>query len=284
MTIRTIAIAQIDTAVGDIKKNCATHIEAIRRAKEGGADFVVFPELSLTGYSIKDLNWNLALRTDDAPALSAIAGESTDCTILAGGVEESASYGIHNAAFLFDRGTVRTVHRKIYPPTYGMFEEARYFSRGTSVRAFDSPIGRIGVLICEDLWHLALPYLLALDGAEVIFCIAASPTRLSGTDPDPHIAQVNSVQHQAIARLLSTHIVFCNRVGYEDGINFWGGSEVVTPSGDVLVRAKYFKEELLFTEIDQNDIRRARRLSRHFLDEDVALVLKELARIERDRR
>lgn len=280
----TIAVAQIDTAVGDLKKNCTKHVEMLRRAKEGGADVVVFPELSLTGYSIKDLNWDLALRTDDVSALSAIVGESDDCAILCGGVEESASYGIYNAAFLFEGGAVRSVHRKIYPPTYGMFEEARYFSRGTTVRAFDSAIGRIGVLICEDLWHLSLPYLLALDGAEVIICIAASPTRLSGTDPNPQIAQVNSVQHQALARLLSTYIVFCNRVGYEDGINFWGGSEIVTPSGDVQVRSKFFEEDLLFGEIDMNDVRRARRLSRHFLDEDISLVLKELTRIERDHR
>jgi predicted amidohydrolase len=275
----TIAVAQIDTILGDLKKNVAKHVEVLHRAKEGGADLIVFPELSLTGYSIKDLNWNLALRIDDKNALSPLAVESEECSLLCGAVEESPAYGMYNSAFLFENGNGRSVHRKIYPPSYGMFEEARYFSRGTSVRAFDSVIGRVGVLICEDLWHISLPYLLALDGAEVIICIAASPTRLSGSDPDLQISQVNSEQHRAMARLLSTYIVFCNRVGYEDGVNFWGGSEVISPDGEVALRAKLFEEDLIFTEMDSNDVRRARRLSRHFLDENISLTLSELERI-----
>jgi len=275
----TIAVAQIDTAVGDVKKNIAKHLEYTRRAKEGGADVVIFPELSLTGYSIKDLNWNLALRVDDTTALSDLLRVSDDCSVLSGAVEESTGYGIYNAAFLFEKGRVQSVHRKIYPPTYGMFEESRYFSKGNTVRAFDTAVGRVGVVICEDLWHVSLPYLLALDGAEVIFCMAASPTRLTGSDPHLQIAQVNNEQHKAIARLLSTYIVFCNRVGYEDGINFWGGSEIISPYGDNIIRARFFEEDLVFAEIDPNDVRRARRLSRHFLDENVRLTLAELTRI-----
>lgn len=275
----TIALAQIDSAVGDLKKNLQKHVEYINRAKEGSADIVVFPELSLSGYSIKDMNWDLALKTSEPKLFGDLLKQSEEIAILVGGVEESSEFGIYNAAFLIDHGMVTSVHRKIYPPTYGMFEELRYFSPGKTVRTCDASIGRIGVLICEDLWHLPLPYLLAQEGARIIFGMAASPTRLSSEVKKLDIAEVNGEQHRAFARLLSTYIVFCNRVGYEDGVNFWGGSEVIGPSGEVIVRAKLFDEDLVFAEIDENEVRRARRFSRHFLDDDPHFVLRELRRI-----
>jgi predicted amidohydrolase len=166
-----------------------------------------------------------------------------------------------------------------------MFEEMRYFSSGRSVRAFDSRPGRIGVLVCEDLWHVSLPYLLALDGAKLIVVLTASPTRMGPDQEEFHAAVVNGENHKAYARLLSVYIAFCNRVGYEDGVNFWGGSELIQPDGDVLVAAKLFEEDLVLAEVNDDEIRRARRSSRHFLDEDSALVMQELRRIRgEDRR
>jgi predicted amidohydrolase len=284
----TLALAQLDNVLGDIQKNVKKHLEFIRRAVDGGADLVVFPELSLTGYSVKDSNWDVAVRLPGEGAAQGLRGPLTDLieaskdiSILLGCVEESAGFGIHNSAFFFERRSVRSVHRKVYPPTYGMFEELRYFTPGTSVRAFDTALGRLGALICEDLWHLPLPYLVAKDGAQAIIGIAASPTRLAGEGERIANARVNTEQHKAYARLLSSYIVFCNRVGVEDGINFWGGSEVVSPDGEVAVQAKLFEEDLVFATIDDNEVRRARRLSRHFLDDDPRLVLSELRRIMR---
>ncbi len=275
----TVALAQVDSRIGDLKGNTAKHIAAIRNAKDGGAELIVFPELSLTGYSVKDMHWELAQRPSASPVFEPFLRESSDCTILVGGIVESPSFGISNAAFLFEGGTVTTVHRKIYLPTYGMFEEMRYFSPGTSVRAIDTRVGRIGVLICEDLWHVSLPYLLALDGAEMIVCMAASPTRVSGAGERLRIAEVNSEQHRSIARLLSTYLLFCNRTGFEDGINFWGGSEIISPAGEIVAKAKLFEEDTVFAALSDNELRRARRLSRHFLDENKALTLAELGRI-----
>jgi predicted amidohydrolase len=275
----TIALAQVDSVLGDVKKNIAKHIQYVHKAKDGGADIVIFPELSLSGYSIKDINWDVAIRSTDGKVLRELLKESKEISIVLGCVEESTEFRIFNSAFFLEDGLVNAVHRKVYPPTYGMFEEIRYFSSGKNVQAFDSKAGRLGMLVCEDLWHLPLPYILAKDGANVIIGIAASPTRVSGNGKKLQVAEINSEQHRSLARLLSSYVVFVNRVGFEDGVNFWGGSEVIGPSGDVVVRAKYFDEDIVFVEIDDNEVRRARRLSRHFLDDDVELVLKELKRV-----
>jgi predicted amidohydrolase len=280
-----IALAQIDPALGDLEGNVRKHVDMVDRARQGGASVVVFPELSLTGYGIKDLNWDLAMHPAHPPEVFAPLRErSEEISIIAGGVEESDAFGIFNSAFLFEHGNIRSMHRKVYPPTYGMFEEMRYFSRGTSVRAQNIAAGRVGVLVCEDLWHVSLPYLLALDGAEAVISLVASPTRLGGDGDVLRAVEVNRENHRSYARLLSVWLLFCNRVGFEDGVNFWGGSAVVAPDGNVVAEAKVFDEDLIFADIDPNDVRRARRFSRHFLDEDVHLVRRELDRIIRDKK
>ena len=281
----SIALAQIDPVLGDIPRNVERHMAAAERARQAGAGLVVFPELSLTGYSIKDMNWDLAVNLGKGSAqFKPLIELSKSISIIAGGVEEDKSFGIYNSAFFFEDGTVRSVHRKTYPPTYGMFEEMRYFSRGSSVKAFDTRHGRLGVLICEDLWHMSLPYILTCDGAQLIVALVASPTRMGGGDGSGlQAALVNAENHKAYGRLLSTYLAFCNRVGYEDGVNFWGGSQLIGPDGSVVASAKQFEEDLLIAPIDEEEIRRARRFSRHLLDEDHALVLRELKRVEKEK-
>lgn len=280
----SIALAQIDPVLGDLNANIAKHLEWADRARTAGAGLIIFPELSLTGYGIKDLNWDLAVTTwKHDPRLQPLIEKSASISILAGGVEESSDFGVFNSAFLFEDGAVRTVHRKVYPPTYGMFEESRYFASGSSVRAFDTKHGRMGVLICEDLWHLPLPYVLAADGAQMIAVLTASPTRLGAGEERLAVSTVNSENHRAIARLLSTYIAFVNRTGFEDGVNFWGGSELIAPDGTAVGTAQLYKEDLLIVPIDENEIRRARRFSRHFNDDDPQLVVRELSRILREK-
>lgn len=281
----TLALAQIDSVLGNLPANVVKHVEVADRARKQGAQLVVFPELSLTGYSIKDMNWELAID----PALHASRVQplleiSKDISVIAGGAELDDNFRIYNAAFLFEDSHIRSVHRKAYPPTYGMFEELRYFSPGKSIRAVQSKLGTLGVLICEDLWHLSLPYLLAQEGAQLIVALVASPTRLSGSEKEPEIATINTENHKAYARLLSSYVAFCNRVGYEDGINFWGGSSVVGPDGGILASAKCFDEDLLVVRIDGNEVRRARQFSRHFLDDNPDLVARELNRIMREQK
>jgi len=279
-----IAVAQVDAAVGNVEKNIKHHIAAVKKAAAKKADIIVFPELSLTGYSVRDLNWDVAINLADSAVLNDLLKLSKSITIIAGGVEERKNFGLYNSAFVLEDGKVYSGHRKIYPPTYGMFEEMRYFSQGSDVRNFNSKHGKLGILICEDLWHLSLPYILASDGADAIITIAASPTRISGSAENLPSATINSEHHKAYARLLSTYVVFCNRVGIEDGVNFWGGSEVVDPSGEIIASAKLFDEDLIYANLDEDAVRRARRLSRHFVDESLDFTIDQLRRVRENRK
>ncbi len=135
----TVAAAQISPRLGDIEANLALYQLAITEARGRGADLVVFPELSLTGYMLRDMVSTVALRLD-APELKHLKKQSQKIGILVGFVEETRSFRFHNCAMLLDRGEVAAVHRKVYLPTYGLFDEQRYFARGAEVRAFDTPL------------------------------------------------------------------------------------------------------------------------------------------------
>jgi predicted amidohydrolase len=274
-----IALAQTTSVLGDLPKNVERHAELAERALKENADVIIFPELSLTGYTVRDLNFENSIRVSSkTDSLKALKKLSKDITIICGGIEEDERGAVYNAALLIEGGNITHTHRKVYLPTYGLFEEGRYFRSGCDARAFDSSrLGRIGLLVCEDLWHPALPYIQALDDAQMIVTIAASPTRLDSGDDvksskDPENYTINREHHAAYARLLGSYFVFVNRVGVEDGVNFWGGSEVVAPSGETIARAKFFDEDLIYSNIHPEHVQQARQLSRHFLDENPLLT------------
>lgn len=273
-----IALAQINPALGDVEKNIKKHIDFINKALKKKADLIIFPELSLTGYSLKDLNAELAVNPFTSEILRPLCEKSKKIDIICGGVEEDDNYGLFNSAFYISGGKVQFTHRKVYPPDYGMFEEIRYFSKGKSAEIFNTQFGKLGVLVCEDLWHMSLPLIQALNGVKIIITIAASPTRLELNTKSKTLKnyQINSEHHRSYSRLLSLYTVFCNRVGFEDGVNFWGGSEVVDPFGNVSALGKFFDEDLVIAEIDYNKIRRARQQARHFIDEDKNFIREEL--------
>jgi predicted amidohydrolase len=269
-----IALAQINPALGDIHKNIKKHINCCDRAIKRKADLIIFPELSLTGYSLKDLNTELAVNPYTTNILDPLVQKSKKIDILCGGVEEDERFGIFNSAFYFSDGALEFTYKKIYPPDYGMFEEMRYFSKGRKIDVHTTHFGKLGILICEDMWHISLPLLLALKGAKIIITIAASPTRLEINTGAKKIKnyEINSEHHKSYARLLSAYIVFCNRVGYEDGVNFWGGSEVIDPFGTVTAVGKFFDEDIVYADIDYNKVKRSRQQARHFIDEDINLL------------
>ncbi|MDP4200696.1 MAG: nitrilase-related carbon-nitrogen hydrolase [Bacteroidota bacterium] len=271
-----IVLAQTGSVLGDVAKNVAHHADLTRQAIDAKADAIIFPELSLSGYTVRDLNFEIAIDLSNGAqtsSLKPLLELSKQITIICGAVEEDERGAVYNSALLIESGEVRHTHHKVYPPTYGLFEEGRYFRSGHEAQAFDSKrLGRIGLLVCEDLWHPALPYVEALDDAQMIITIAASPTRLDTgeaalTAPEPENYTINREHHAAYARLLSVFLVFVNRIGVEDGVNFWGGSEVVAPSGETIARGKFFDEDFVTCEINPDQLRQARQLSRHFLDD-----------------
>lgn len=274
-----IAIAQISPILGNLEKNIELHLKFIEEAKAGGAETVIFPELSLTGYSLKDINYEIALDPFKTDKLDKLKEASKEIDLICGLAELGKNFGIYNSAAYISGGEVKFTHKKIYPPTYGIFEELRYFSKGSKCTVCETKLGTTGILVCEDLWHLSLPLTQALGGAKIIIGIAASPTRVAPDTEGFRNYEVNCEHHKTYSRLLSAYTVFCNRVGYEDGVNFWGGSEVVDPFGNVIAKADILKEQLIFAVIDENEVKRARNIARHFLDEDIYLTIRNLMEI-----
>ena len=276
-----IAAAQISSVLGNLEKNIEHHLKYCDEAIKNKTDMIVFPELSLTGYSLKDINFTIAVNIAKTKLLDKLKEKSKKISIICGLAEEDENFAIYNSGILISDGEIKFSHRKIYPPTYGLFEEFRYFSRGNECRAHNTKFGKIGLLVCEDLWHLSLPYTVAMDGAQIITGIASSPTRLSVNTDKFKNYEINSEHHRAYARILSSYFIFTNRVGFEDGINFWGGSEIVDPFGNVLSAAKLFDEDMIYADINFEEVRRARHQARHFLDEDIDLTVKNLLKIRK---
>jgi len=284
--LRTVRVGLAQTAprLGDVAANLESHLETIERARADRADLVFFPELSTAGYQLKDLVPDTALG-GTSPAFRALVDASRGLGLGFGFVEESSDHRFYNSYAFCDDGRLVHVHRKVYLPTYGLFEEGRLYANGEHVRAFDARLGRMGVLLCEDLWHPSTPYLLAQDGAELIVAAAASPLR--GADGSDHGSSNVGVWHNALetyAQLFGCWVVLVNRVGFEDGLAFWGGSRIIAPGGRLAFEAPLLESGLFVAEIDWNEVRRYRVGDPTLRSERLDLTIAELERIQRERR
>lgn len=275
-----LALAQINTRLGDTEANLAKHLEFIREARAREVDLLIFPELSLTGYVLQDLATAVAHRpTSDDPVFRPLLKASQGIDLVVGFVNEDRRHRFYIAAAYLSKGQVLHVHHKVYLPTYGLFDEGRFFAWGDGVQAFDTRFGRLGILICEDFWHASPPYLLWLDGAEMLLFTSASPGR--GLTVEPQLESARWVEHinRAYASLFTTFVVHANRVGFEDGLNFWGGSTAFDPNGELIVKAPYNEEAITLAEIDLNQLHRTRARLPLLRDERTALVMREMRRI-----
>ena len=164
-----LALTQIATKLGNVQANLEKHLDYIKQAAAQKADLIVFPELSLTGYVLQDLVSTVSHKpTDDDPVFKPLLEASHNLDMVVGFVDEDARHRFYIASAYLSAGRVVHVHHKVYLPTYGMFDEGRFFAHGDSIRAFDTRIGRMGMLICEDFCHASPPYLMWLDGADVL--------------------------------------------------------------------------------------------------------------------
>ncbi|MCL4530729.1 MAG: carbon-nitrogen hydrolase [Chloroflexi bacterium] len=275
-----LALAQIATKLGDVRSNLEKHLDYIKEAKAQKADLIVFPELSLTGYVLQDLVATVAHRPeDDDPVFGPLFKASQNLDIVVGFVDEDARHRFYIASAYLSGGKVLHIHHKVYLPTYALFDEGRFFSRGDSIRAFDTRFGRVGMLICEDFWHASPPYLLWMDGADILLLSSASPGR--GVNRHDKLESAWWVENvnQSYANLFTSYVAHSNRVGYEDGLVFWGGATVFDPKGERIAHGPYFEEALTMASLDLNQIRRVRARLPLVRDERADLVHKELGRI-----
>jgi predicted amidohydrolase len=280
-----IALAQIAPRLGALEANLERHRALLEEAREQGAGLVVFPELGLTGYQLQDLAAEVAMRLDD-PRLADLAAATVGLSAVISFVEESADHRLFIAAGLFEDGALRHVHRKLFLPTYGLFDERRFFAQGDSLRAVPSRLGAgVGIGICEDFWHLSLPQLLALDGAQILINVSSSPGRDLAATNEVGLGTATSWRTlmRTYAQLTTSFVVFCNRVGVDESISFWGGSEVIAPSGQALFSAPLYDEGLFVVEVALEDVRRERIALPLLRDERPELHVRELARIIAER-
>lgn len=275
-----IGIGQMAPTLGNLSANMQMHRERIDQASKQDVDLLIFPELSLTGYYLRDQVSEVA-EPLDGPHLTALAQHAPDLAMIVGCVEETPETLFYNCAAYLENGRVQDCHRKLYLPTYGMFDELRYFAAGHRLRALPTRFGRIGVLICEDAWHLSSGVVLGADRIDLLVLVCNSPGR--GVD-DGQLGsrRVWEMLAGTYAMFLGVPVVFANRVGYEDGVCFWGGSLALDASGRVLARGPEFEDALVTAQIDTRVTRRQRIINPLHRDERHRLVLDELERIQRE--
>ena len=285
-----VVLAQIAPRLGDVAANLERHLAIIDDVRRDGGHLVVFPELSLTGYFLKDLVPDVALR-GDAAELEALAAACTGVDAVVGCVLESEEARFHNAAVYLAGGRAVHVHRKCYLPTYGLFDEQRYLAAGDRLRAFEAPLAaagqrrpwRAGALICEDMWHPSAAALLARQAVDMLICPSASPGRGIVQGAALGTALSYDSMTRTYAQLFTAYLVYCNRVGFEDGVGFWGGSRIVGPQGAPIVDPAGSEETLMWHRLDLDTLRRVRIAYPLLRDERHELTDNESDRLRRRR-
>ena len=277
------ALAQIAPKLADFPANLELHADAVRRAAAAGAELVVFPELSLTGYVLMEAAPEVSIALV-SPEMARLAEISNTAALAAGFVEEAPGGRFFNSAAFFDRGRLVHVHRKVYLPTHGVFDEARHFAGGDRMRVFPTRFGRIGMLICRDFWHLGPAYVLACQDMDLLCVLSASPGR-GATGFQGRFTSTASVSllGTCYARSFGCHVLHTNRAGVEEGVTFTGASEAFGPDGERIAHGRDLDEDLVIVEVDPA-ARRAARLRMPFLKEERPhLILRELQRVLADR-
>ena len=225
------------------------------------------------------------MRLDD-PRLTALVGDTAGLSAVVSFVEESADHRLFIAAALLEDGRIRHVHRKLYLPTYGLFDERRFFAPGEIMcRAVPSRLGvGVGLAVCEDFWHLSVAQVLALDGAQLLINVSSRTRSAATNEVGLGTATSWRTLMRTYAQLTTSFVVFCNRVGIDESIAFWGGSEVIAPTGAAVFSAPLYDEGLFCVDVDLADVRRERiALPLLLRDERPELVVHEWRRLVLER-
>jgi predicted amidohydrolase len=272
-----VALAQIDCVLGDTDKNLRKAIQKVAEAKSRGADLIVFPELSLSGYALEELDDDIAIEAQ-GETISSLAETAGEMAVVVGFCEEGQRFQNYNSAAYLEGGVLRHLHRKLYLPNYRIYEERKHYNPGQSMRAFDTRLGRMAMLICNDAWQTFLPFIAVQDGAQVLIIPADS-----GSYPSyPELLDTRNYWRgitRFYARMLESYVIFVNRVGQQENLVFWGYSHVVDPWGTVVAEAPLHEEALITTDIDLSDVRRRRREVPLVKEARLALLAREVNRL-----
>ncbi len=246
-----LALAQISSKRENKKLNLQKFEDLTLKAKTQGADLVIFPEMSLTGYVVKDQIYELAetIPGQSVEKVEALA-KKTGMHIIFGMPElsDKTQATLYNTAVLVGPDGYIGKYHKMYLPTHSVFEEKRYFRPGYQPAVFDTAIGKIGLTICYDVFFPEVFRLARLCGAQLIVCISASPAVRRGYFEI--LTAARAIENTAF-------LAYVNLSGVEDGLQFWGGSRLVSPTGDVLAKAKYDEEDFVSCQVDYHDLRTA---------------------------
>jgi predicted amidohydrolase len=247
----SLLLAQTGPKVGNKVRNLRQISEQAAKARKKNVDLLIFPELHLTGYAMRDEVSHLA-EPVPGPSTRKVEGLAKEhgVHIIFGMPEESDVKGvIHNTAvFVGPKGLIGR-YRKIHLPTHSVFEERRYYRPGQEAPVFKTDIGTIALNICYDLYFPELTRLQALQGAQLVVCISASPG-----------LRRRFFEGFCLSRAMenAVYLAYVNRVGIEEGLQFWGGSRVIAPNGSVLAQCKYDVEEFQTCKVDLDEVSRAR--------------------------
>jgi predicted amidohydrolase len=202
-----------------------------------------------------------------------------------GFVEETDAHRYCNSVALLRDGELLGLHRKLYLPTYGLFDEGRFTRAGDRIRsvAVGEPLGRIGLSVCEDFWHPSVPMLQAQDGASLLVNVAAGPARAPGSAAGIQAIAGWHKMQDTYALLGTVAIAFCNRVGNEEGLTFWGGSRLLAADGSLIAEAPLYEEALVAGNLSLDDLRMQRYGLPLLADERLELVRREVDRIIAER-
>lgn len=271
-----IGAAQFASAIADVDANIETHLDWIRQAHAEGLNLLVMPEVSLTGHYGADDLLNTVMKRGD-PRLKRLAEAAGDMAVVVGFIEEGPAAQFHNAAAILRRGKLAYLHRKVNLPNYGNLVEGKHYASGRFVDTYAIDADwRAGLLICADVWNPALIHLAFLHGATLLVAPVSSGVEAVGPDFDNPGGWALTMRFYSM--MYGAPSIMVNRTGIEKDLTFWGGSRIIDAFGrEIAVAGK--DPQLITTEIDFQQVRKARHLLPTVRDSNIALILRETERL-----
>ncbi len=274
MRIRAI---QFSPVLGNSDKNLEFHVQKIERAIEDNIELIVFPELSISGYHLKDIVYEVSLKPD-SKILNELKSLSKKINIIIGAPYEKTKGIIYNSAIVFSRGEIIHIHNKVQLPNFGMFEEGMIFKSDDKFIPFELGGLKIGILICREILFPHFAYLYFIQETDFIIGISNSPHRGINKDGFSSL-KLWEKSGWVYSNLYHQNFLYVNRVGFEDGIGWPGGSFFIPSGSGIEKYAKFFEEDELDIELDINKIRKSRIISNNLRDEKPEIMSNELKRI-----